>query len=75
MKAFIAYFVKNLVKATQDNYAISLFATVKLSVILTPVVYLYDKLFKWGFEIVVTSDVAITLTRKYINVVRLSTAK
>lgn len=50
MKLLIAYFVKNLVKATQDNYAISLFATVKLSVILTPAVYLYDKLFKWGFE-------------------------
>lgn len=50
MKTIIAYIIKNLIKATQDNYAISLFATFKLSIILTPFVYVYDKLFQWGFK-------------------------
>lgn len=50
MKTLIAYFVKNLVKATQDSYTVSLFATFKLSIVLAPIVYIYDRLFLWGFE-------------------------
>lgn len=50
MKTLIAYFIKNLVKATQDDYTVSLFATFKLSIALSPIVYLYNKLFQWGFE-------------------------
>jgi hypothetical protein len=44
------YILKQLVKATSDNYFYSLMATVKLSLMLTPFVYIYDKLFLWGFE-------------------------
>ena len=50
MKTLITFSVKQLVKATQANYAVSLFATVKLSFLISPFVFLYDKLFNWGFD-------------------------
>ena len=50
MKQLIALYVKNIVKATSDNYALSLFATVKLSFLVSPFVFLYDKIFNWGFD-------------------------
>lgn len=50
MKSIIVFFVKNLVNATRQDYLVSLFATAKISIFLTPFLALYDKLFKWGFD-------------------------
>lgn len=50
MKSIIALYLKQIVKATSDNYALSLFATVKLSFLISPFVFLYDKIFNWGFD-------------------------
>lgn len=50
MNTIIAIYIKQLVKATSDNYVYSLFATVKLSFLISPFVMLYDKLFNWGFD-------------------------
>lgn len=48
MRYITAYFLKQLVKTTGNSYIVSLFATFKLSLFVSPLIYVYTKLFNWG---------------------------
>lgn len=50
MKKILIYFSKQLIKATQTNYLLSIFATTKIAISISPVIWLYERLFNWGFE-------------------------
>jgi hypothetical protein len=50
MKIFTIYLLKQLLKCTGNSYAYSLLATFKLSIILTPFIWAYDKMFQWGLD-------------------------
>lgn len=48
MKKLLAYIVKLLVATTTPNYLESIWATAKLSFILTPFLFIWDKITNWG---------------------------
>lgn len=48
MKSFLKYIAKLLVSATSYSYLDSLWATTKLSVILTPLFFVWDRISSWG---------------------------
>lgn len=50
MKKLLAYIVKLLVATTTPNYLESIWATAKLSIILTPFIFIWDKISSWGIN-------------------------
>ena len=50
MRTLLTYIVENLVNSTSKSYGHSLLATFQLSLVVSPIVYLYNKIFIWGFD-------------------------
>lgn len=50
MKRILAYIVKLLVTTTAPNYFESIWATAKFSLILTPFLFVWDKITNWGIS-------------------------
>lgn len=50
MKNIIILYLNQIINSTSENHFTSLLATLKLSVLVSPFVLLFENLFKWGFD-------------------------
>lgn len=50
MQVLVKFIIKSLIGATSSDYLISFLSTVKFSLALSPIAFIFDRLFSWGFD-------------------------